>query len=120
MMPFNSADYVLAAELALFGRLVALDDPLSRFTLGGGTYRNYKSWNPAAIQRMLTPTRASRLDVMWAVRRRHFEHLRAVVRAPLPPGRKLLAIEAATRPARRRLTARISGRLHHTAEAEQS
>ena len=73
MMPFISADYVLAAELALFGRIVAVDDALSRFTLGGGTGRNFVAWDPVAIQRMLAPTRVGRLDMQWSVRRRHFE-----------------------------------------------
>lgn len=111
MMPFISADYVLAAELALFGRIVAIEATLSRFTLGGGTGRNYVAWNPMAIQRMLAPTRANRLHMLWSVRRRHVEHLRAVMCSPLPAAGKLAALEASTRPARRRLSARLTGRL---------
>jgi glycosyltransferase involved in cell wall biosynthesis len=113
LMPFISADYVLAAELALFGRIASIDAPLSRFTLGGGTSSNYVSWNPVAIQRMLAPTRTGRLDMMWSVRRRHFENVRAVVRSPLSLAQKAAAIEASTRPARRRLSARIARRLDH-------
>ena len=113
VMPFICSDYVLAAELALFGRIAALDASLSRFTFGGGTTSNYVVWNPVAIQRMLSPTRTGRLDMMWSVRRRHYEHVRAVLRSPLPLTRKLAAIEASTRPTRRRLSARLAGRLGH-------
>jgi glycosyltransferase involved in cell wall biosynthesis len=107
MMPFISADYVLAAELALFGQLVALDAPLSRFTLGGGTSSNFATWNPAAIQRMLDPDHTRRRDLLVSVRRRHWEHVRAVLRSPLPATHRVQALEAATRPARARATARL-------------
>ena len=111
MMPFISSDHVLAAELALAGRLVRLELPLNRFRLGGGTTSNFRLWNPAAIQRMLVPAKSGALQVRLSTRRRHFEHVRAVTRSELPPAQKLVALEAATRPARRRLRARIEGSL---------
>jgi glycosyltransferase involved in cell wall biosynthesis len=113
VLPFISSDYVLAAELALFGRLAFLDAPLGTFTLGtsgAGTTANFMAWNPGAIQRMLCPDRAGRWDVALSVRRRHYEHLVAVLRSPLPAAQKPLALEAATRPMRGRLAKRLRAR----------
>jgi glycosyltransferase involved in cell wall biosynthesis len=109
VMPFISSDYVLAAELALSGRLVMLDAALSQFTLAGGTSSNFAIWNVEPIQRMLAPDRVSPWEIRISVRRRHYEHLHAVLRSPLPPAEKLLALEAATRPMR----ARAAGRARH-------
>jgi hypothetical protein len=110
LMPFVSSDYVLAAELALAGQLVQYDRRLSTFTLSTtatGTTANFSSWKPIAIQRMLDPTRTGPLDMLITVRRRHFEHLAAVLRSSLSRTDKLLALEAASRPARARLRARL-------------
>jgi glycosyltransferase involved in cell wall biosynthesis len=106
VMPFISSDYVLAAELALSGRLVQLDVALSQFTLAGGTTSNFAVWNVEPIQRMLAPDRVSPWEIRISVRRRHYEHLHAVLRSPLLASDKFLALEAATRPMR----ARVAGR----------
>jgi glycosyltransferase involved in cell wall biosynthesis len=109
-LPFISSDYVLAAELALFGRLVQLDRHLSRFTLSrnpAGTSGNFVDWNPAAIARMLTGASPGSWSLLVSVRRRHVEHLAAVMRSPLSPREKMLALEAATRPMRARLGTRF-------------
>jgi len=115
VMPFISSDYVLAAELALFGRLVRIPETLSRFTLSTaatGTTANFTTWNAAAIQRMLAPSRTGKLDLLLSVRRRHFEQIRAVLRSPLSPPDKLRALGAATLPARTRFGARLRARRH--------
>ena len=109
VMPFISSDYVFAAELSLFGRLVKLDESLSEFTLStsaAGTSANFAAWNPLAIHRMLAPSMTGRWNLLVSVRRRHFEHLKAVLRSPLSAREKVLALEAAMRPARARLGAR--------------
>ena len=111
VMPYISSDYVFAAELALFGRLFKLDTTLSQFALSGGTTSNFGTWNPVAIQQMQAPGHTSALDIAISTRRRHIEHVRAVVRSPLSVKDKLLAVPAATRPQRSRLEKRIRRRL---------
>jgi glycosyltransferase involved in cell wall biosynthesis len=116
VQPYISSDYVLAAELALWGQLVKLDLPLASYTLStsaSSTTANFVVWDPAAIQRMLAPDRLARWDLQLSVRQRHIEHLRAVWRAPLSPTQKLLALEAASRPMR----ARLASRFRHTSDA---
>jgi glycosyltransferase involved in cell wall biosynthesis len=108
-LPFISSDYVLAAELSLFGRLAFLDEPLSRFVVSTSpesTSANFSSWDPMAIQRMLDPSRATPWRVRVSTRQRHVEHLRAVLRSPLSPTQKPAALWAATLPMRGRLTSR--------------
>lgn len=123
VMPFISSDYVLAAELALSGRLVRLPEALSRFTLStaaSGTTANFTTWNAFAIQRMLAPSRTGRLDLLLSVRRRHFEQLRAVQRSPLSAIDKVRALAAATRPTRARFGARVRARWHRLGLATTS
>ena len=119
-LPFVSSDYVLAAELSLWGQLATIDRPLSTFTLGtsaAGTSANFTNWDPTAIQRMLDPSRTSRRDVLISVRRRHLEHVRAVLRSPLGVGDKFLAMSAATLPTRARLGVRLQSRFPRLAQA---
>lgn len=109
-LPFISSDYVLVAELALWGRLAEIDEPLSRFaisTRSESTSANFSSWDPMAIQRMLDPSRATKWRVRVSVRQRHFEHVRAVLRSPLGMADKLRALGPATLPARRRFLGRL-------------
>jgi len=118
VMPFISSDYVLVAELSLVGRLVHLEEALSTFTLSGGTSTNFSAWNPVAIQRMLAPSRTGRMDMMVSVRRRHFEHVNAVLRSALGPADKARALEAATRPMRARFVQRAGlGRIFSSPSA---
>jgi hypothetical protein len=113
IMPFISSDYVLTAELALFGQLAKCDKSLSTFTLGdkmSGKEVPGRRWDTDAIQRMLSPSRTGGLDMLVSVRRRHLEHIRAVLRSPLSNREKLVAIEAASRPTRGRLVQRVQRR----------
>ena len=107
VMPFISPDYVLAAELALWGKLAFVNKPLGVFVRDTGSTRHFVLWNPLAIQRMLDPSRMSKLDMLISVRRRHFEHIVAVLRSPLSMSEKVLAVELATRPMRARFRNRF-------------
>jgi hypothetical protein len=113
IMPFISSDIVLSAELALFGQLKQIEETRSQFTLSTSptsTTANFAVYDPMAIQRMLSPATANRLGLFVSARRRHVEHVAAVLRSPLTPADKLLALEAATRPTRARFEARITGK----------
>jgi glycosyltransferase involved in cell wall biosynthesis len=107
LMPFISSDYVLAAELALWGKLAFVNKPLGAFVRDTGTTRQFVLWNPFAIQRMLNPSRMSKFDMLISVRRRHFEHIVAVLRSPLSVLEKVVAVELATRPMRARFRQRF-------------
>jgi GT2 family glycosyltransferase len=107
LMPFISSDYVLAAELALWGKLAFVNKPLSVFVRDTGTTSQFVLWNPTAIQRTLDPSRMSKLDMLISVRRRHAEQFVAVLRSPLGVFEKILAIEVATRPMRARFRKRF-------------
>ena len=107
VMPFISSDYVLAAELALWGKLAFVNKPLGVFVRDTGSTRHFVVWNPLAIQGMLDPSRISKLDMLISVRRRHFEHIVAVLRSPLSMFEKVLAVELATRPMRARFRNRF-------------
>jgi glycosyltransferase involved in cell wall biosynthesis len=107
VMPFISSDYVLAAELALWGKLAFVNKPLSTFVRDTGTTPQFDLWNPLAIQRTLDPSRMSKLDMLISVRRRHFEHIVAVLRSPLDIFEKAFAVELATRPMRARFRGRF-------------
>jgi glycosyltransferase involved in cell wall biosynthesis len=103
MLPFISSDLVLAGELALWGRIVKLDEPLNNFTLSesdASTTANFVTWNPDRIQRILDPERTSKWNVAWSQRARHLEHVRGAARAPFGLNDKLRAMEAATLPFR--------------------
>lgn len=106
-MPFISFDIVLAAELALWGKLAFVNKPLGVFVRDTGSTRHYVLWNPLAIQRVLDPSRTSKLDLLISVRRRHFEHVVAVLRSPLSLFEKVRAVELATRPMRARFRNRF-------------
>jgi glycosyltransferase involved in cell wall biosynthesis len=108
VMPFISSDFVLAAELALWGKLAFVDKPLSVFLRETGTTPHFVRWNPLAIQRTLDPSRTSKLDILISVRRRHFEHIIAVLRSQLSLPKKVLALELATRPMRARFRNRFA------------
>jgi hypothetical protein len=113
IMPFISSDCVLSAELALFGQLQQIEETRSQFTLStspASTTANFAAWDPMAIQRMLSPATANRLGLFVSARRRHVEHVAAVLRSPLSAADKVLALEAATRPTRARFEARITGK----------
>ena len=107
LMPFISSDYVLAAELALWGKLAFVNKPLGVFVRDTGTTPQFVLWNPLAIQHTLDPSRMSKLDMLISVRRRHFEHVVAVLRSPLSVFEKVLAVEIATRPMRARVRDRF-------------
>jgi glycosyltransferase involved in cell wall biosynthesis len=107
IMPFISSDFVLAAELALWGKLAFVNKPLGAFVSDTGTLRHVLSWNPLELQRMLDPSRISKLDLLISVRRRHFEHIVAVLRSPLSMFEKVPAVELATRPMRARFRNRF-------------
>ena len=107
VMPFISSDYVLAAELAMWGKLAFVNKPLGVFAPDTGTTRNFAVWNPLAIQNTLDPSRIGKFDVLISVRRRHFEHIMAVLRSPFSFFEKVLAVEIATWPMRARLRNRI-------------
>jgi len=108
VMPFISSDFVLAAELALWGKLAFVNKPLSAFGCDTGTTRHFVSWNPLAVQRTLDPSRTSKLDMLITVRRRHFEHVVAVLRSPLSIFEKVRAVGLATRPMRARFRNRFA------------
>ena len=108
VMPFISSDFVLAAELALWGKLAFVDKSLGVFVRDTGTTRHFVVWNPLAIQRTLDPSRTSKLDMLISVRRRHFEHIVAVLRSPLSLSEKTVALELATRPMRARFRNRFA------------
>jgi glycosyltransferase involved in cell wall biosynthesis len=111
VLPFISSDYVLAAELALWGKLEFLNKHLSVFVLSAaatGTTANFISWNPYRIQHMLSPARTGALDLLISVRRRHFEHIRAVLRSPLSIKEKARAMPCAIKPMLARIKMRTA------------
>lgn len=109
---YVSSDYVLAAELSLWGRLVHVNEPCNRFFLSSsksGTTANYVNWDPVRIQAMLSgdiPSYASHSSI--STRRRHWEHVAAVLRSPLPYRDKAAALPYAMLPTLARARARFS------------
>jgi glycosyltransferase involved in cell wall biosynthesis len=111
ILPCLGADYVLAAELALHGKLLQLDEALCSFTVDLSRRDSTSNWNPKASQHMLKASAHDRLELFMSVRRRHFEQIRSAWSSTLPLPHKLRALEASTRPLRARVRGRLEARL---------
>ena len=94
--PYPAGDVALMAELALYGKFRLLPDALL-----------YRRQSPGAFSLLLSPLERRRFHDPEATAplrlvrvRHHADHLRSILRAPLPPGEKLRTAAVALRLAR--------------------
>jgi glycosyltransferase involved in cell wall biosynthesis len=91
--PYPAGDVALMAELALYGRFRLLPDVLLFRRMSAGTFTSYLT--RLELQRFYDPGATSPMRLVRA--RRHLDHVRSILRAPLEGSEALRALAAALR-----------------------